>query len=288
MPVVAVPSDKALSHPFIVRLERLFRNAKKDEKSLLVPRAGRTSHLMVTEGTFLRALQIGDALFTACEEHSIQVVWPKEDGSSLTLIHESETVGFCMSEILETKAHTPSKEDIDRKKKDYWWSAPKWDYTPTGLLRISLLSGETTLTRKNWSDGKKHRLEECLGEVIAGVGVLVQAIKKVKADRKRWHEEFEAEQKRRREDAERAREIARKGEVVAKAAQALHQSQLVRRLAVRLGNSVHFDKLDNESQSQMRALLAWCAEYANRIDPTCEPDLLLLSFYKKESDLLGP
>jgi hypothetical protein len=282
VPVVAVPSDKALSHPFIVRLERLFRNAKKDEKSLLVPRAGTASHLMVTEATFLRALQIGDALFTACQEHSIQVVWPKEDDASLTLICESETVGFCISEILETRAHTLSKEDIDRKKKDYWWSAPKWDYTPTGLLRICLLSGETTSTRRNWSDGKKHRLEECLGEVIAGVGVLVQAIKKVKADRKRWREEFEAEQKRRREEAERAREVARKGEVIVKAAQALHQSQLVRRLAARLGNSAHFDKLDNESQSQMRALLGWCAEYANRIDPTCQPDLLLRSFYKKE------
>jgi hypothetical protein len=288
VPVVTVSSDKALSHPLIVRLERLFRNAKEDEKSLLVPRAGRASHLMVTQGTFLRALQLGNGLFTACEEHSIQVVWPKEDSSSLTLVQESETVGFCISEILESKAHTPSKEDIDRKKKDYWWSAPKWDYTPTGLLRISLLSGETTSTRKNWSDGKKHRLEECLGEVIAGVGVLVQAIKKVKADRKRWHEEFEAEQKRRREEAERAREIARKGEVIVKAAQALHQSQLIRRLAVRLGNSVHFDKLDNESQNQMRELLTWCAEYANRIDATCQPDSLLRNFYKKETHLPDP
>jgi len=288
VPVVAVPSDKALAHPFIVRLERLFRNAKKDEKSLLVPRAGRASHLMVTEGTFLRALQIGDAFFMACGEHDIQVVWPKDDGASLTLIHESETVGFCISEILETRAHTPSKEDIDRKKKDYWWSAPKWDYTPTGLLRISLLSGETTSTRKNWSDGKKHRLEECLGEVIASIGVLVQAIKKVKAERKRWHEEYESEQKRRRQEAEQLREVARKGEVIVKAAQALHQSQIVRRLAVRLGNSVHFDKFDDESQGQMRALLAWCSEYANRIDPTCRPDVLLRSFYKKESDLLDP
>jgi hypothetical protein len=280
VPLVPVLSDKPLSHPFIVRLERVFRNATKNEKSLLTPRAGSVSHLMVTEGTFLRALQIANALFAACEKHGIQVVWPKEDGASLVLIHEFESVGFCISEILETSAHTPSKEDIDRKKKDYWWSVPKWDYRPTGLLKISLLSGETTATRKNWSDGKKHRLEECLGEVIAGVGVLVQAIKKVKADRKRWHEEYEAEQKRRREEAELEREFARKGDLILKAAQALHQSQLVRRLAVCLGNSIHLNKLDNESLSRMRELLAWCSEYANCIDPTCEPDLLLRNFYK--------
>jgi hypothetical protein len=57
---------------------------------------------------------------------------------------------------------------------------------------------------------------------------------------------------------------------------------------VRIENSVHFDKLDNESLSQMRTLLTWCSEYANRIDPTCQPDLLLRNFYKKESDLLEP
>ena len=288
VPLVPVLPDKPLSHPHIVRLERVFRNAKKGEKSLLTPRTGSASHFMVTEGTFLRALQIADAFLTASENHGIRVVWPKGDSASLTLIQESETVGFCIAEIFETRAHTPSKEDIDRKKKDYWWSAPKWDYTQTGLLRISLLCGETTSTRKNWSDSKKHRLEECLGEVIAGVGVLVQAIKKVKADRERRHEEFEAEQKRRREEAEREREFARKGEVVLKAAQALHQSQLVRRLAVCLGNSTHLNKLNNESLGRMRDLLAWCLEYANRIDPTCQPDLLLGNFYKKESDLLGP
>jgi len=114
----------------------------------------------------------------AKEENGIQVVWPKGDGASLTLTQESETVRFCISEILETRAHTPSKEDVDRKKKDYWWSTPKWDYTPTGRLRISCSPVKTTSTRKNWSDSKKQRLEECLGEVIAGIGVLVQAIKK--------------------------------------------------------------------------------------------------------------
>lgn len=116
VPVVAVFPDKPLSHPHIIRLERLFRNAKKDEKSLLTPRAGSASHLKVTEGTFLRALQIANALFAACEEHGIQVVWPKEDGSSLTLIHESESVGFCISEILETRAHTPSEEETGSRR----------------------------------------------------------------------------------------------------------------------------------------------------------------------------
>jgi hypothetical protein len=84
-----------------------------------------------------------------------------------------------------------------------------------------------TQARLHQDRGKRAGFRERLGEVIAGVGVLVQAIKKVKADRKRWHEEYEAEQKRRQEEAELEREFARKGDLILKAAQALHQSQLV-------------------------------------------------------------
>jgi hypothetical protein len=123
---------------------------------------------------------------------------------------------------------------------------------------------------------------------VLGISTLVESIRKVKAERQRWHEEFEAEQKRRREEAERERECARRGEVISKAAQALHLSQLVRHLAVCLGNSVHLKKLDNEALTRMRELLEWCSEYANEIDPTCEPEVLLHSFYGKESDFLDP
>jgi hypothetical protein len=179
-----------------------------------------------------------------------------------------------------------TKEEIDHKKRYGWCSSPKWDYQSTGLLKVSLLCNETTSTRKTWSDGKKHKVEDCLGELIAGVGVLARAIKEVKAERQRWHEEYEAKQKRRREEEEREREFARRGEVISKAAQALHQSQLVRRLVVCLGNSPHLNKLDNECLSQIRELLEWCSEYANRIDPTCEPEVLLHSFYKKQSSFL--
>ena len=288
MPVVPVLADKPISHPFVVRLERLFKNAKKDEKSLLIPRNGVAPHLMVTEETLPRALQILDALFISLGQHNIQVLWPKEDNAHLTLIHGSETVGICLSEILETKPHILSKEETERKKRDYWWSAPKWDYQPTGLLRISLLCSETTSTRKTWSEGKNRRMEECLGGLIVGLRVLVEAIKRVTAERQRWREEIEAKLKRQREEEERTREFARRGEVISKAAQALHESQLVRRLAVSLGNSAHLNRLDNHSLSQMRELLAWCSEYANRIDPTCQPEVLLRNFHKKESSFPNP
>lgn len=287
-PVIQVIAEQPLSHPLVVRLERLLRNPKRNEKGLLVPREGEATHLLVTEATLPRALRVLDALFAGFERHKIQIVWPKEERAKLTVTYESETIGLCLSEIQDCKTHIPSKEDNERKKRDYFWSIPKWDYRPTGLLRISLLCDEATSTRKTWSENKQRKIEDCLGDVIVGVDLLVKGIQRVKAERQRWREEFEARQRREREAEERAREFARRGEVLVKAAQALQLSQWVRQLAVCLGNSEQLNGLDNESLSRMRELLEWCSTYANQIDPTCHPEVLLDNFYKKKSSFLDP
>lgn len=148
------------------------------------------------------------------------------------------------------------------------------------MLRIDLLCNETTSSRRTWSDGKNKRLEDYLGDVVLGIGTLVESIKRVKAERQRWHEEYEAKQRRLEEERREHEEFLRKGDLVRKAAQALQESQLVRSLVICLGNSRHLHELDIESLKRMQRLLEWCTEYANRIDPTCHPEVLLRDFEK--------
>src|SRR5262249_53298098 len=189
---------------------------------------------------------------------------PKEENAGLHVVVESESIGFALEEILDRKAHRPTPQEEARHKRDYWWSPPKWDYEASGLLRIALQCGETTGARRTWSERKERSLENQLGAVILGIGTLVESVKKVKAERQRWHDEFEAEQKRRREEVESRREFERRGEVISKAANDLHQSQLVRRMVISIGNSDQLNKLDSESLTKMRALLEWCSGYANK------------------------
>jgi hypothetical protein len=210
----------------------------------------------------------------------MQIVWPNEENASLRVVCETENIGFALEEILDRKAHTPTEEEEARDKRDYWWSPPKWDYQPTGLLRICLLNGETTGARRTWSERKERSLESQLGAVVLGIGTLVESIKKVEAERQRRRDEW-AEKERRREEERREREeFTRKTDVIRKAAQALQESQLVRKLAVCLGNSPHLPKLPFESFQQMQGILEWCSEYADRIDPTCHPDVLVKEFCK--------
>jgi hypothetical protein len=280
VPAVAVSPDRPVSHALVVRSERLLRNAKKDENNILVPRKGMAGHLHVTEATLPRALRILDAIFAALEERKIQVVWANEENASLHVVCEAENVGFSLEEILDRKAHTPTEQEAARHKRDYWWSPPKWDYQPTGLLRICLLNGETTGARRTWSERKERSLESQLGAIVLGVGTLVESIKKVEAERQRWRDEWAAKELRREEERREREEFTRKAEVIRKAAQALQDCQLVRKLAVCLGNSAHLHKLSFESLQQMQGILEWCSEYADRIDPTCHPDVLVKDFCK--------
>ncbi len=280
VPGVTVSPDGPISHAVVARSERLLRNAKKDENNILVPRKGMTSHLRVTEATLPRALRILDAMFAALEERGMQIVWPNDENASLHVVCQAENIGFALEETLDRKAHTPTEQEAARHKRDYWWSPPKWDYQPTGLLRICLLNGETTGARRTWSERKERSLESQLGAIVLGIGTLVESIKKVKAERQRWHDEWEAKERRRQEERRQQEEFTRKAEVIRKAAQALHESQLVRKLAVCLGNSAHLRELPFESFQQMQGILEWCSEYANRIDPTCHPDVLVSDFCK--------
>ena len=238
------------------------------------------SQLHVTEATLPRALQILDAAFVALEERGMQIVWPNEENASLHVVCEGENVGFALEEILDRKAHAPTEQEEARHKRDYWWSPPKWDYQPTGLLRICLLNGETTGARRTWSERKERSLESQLGAVVLGIGTLVESIKKVEAERQRWRDEWAAKERRQEEERREREEFTRKSEVIRKAAQALHDSQLVRKLAVCLGNSPHLHNLPFESFQQMQGILEWCSEYADRIDPTCHPDALVRDFCK--------
>lgn len=254
------------------------RKARKGENGILAPRKGSVSHLHVTEVNLPRALRILDAIFAAFEERGMQIVWPNEENASLRVVCETENIGFAVEEILDRNVHTPTEQEAARHKRDYWWSPPKWDYQPTGLLRICLLNGETTGARRTWSERKERSLESQLGAVVLGIGTLVESIKKVEAERQRWRDEWAAKERRREEERREREEFTRKTEVIRKAAQALQESQLVRKLAACLGNSPHLHKLPFESFQQMQGILEWCSAYANRFDPTCHPDVLVRDF----------
>jgi hypothetical protein len=90
---------------------------RKTIKGLLVPRKGRAEHLKVSEAHLPRALSILEALFRALEERKVQVVWPKDGETNLSLVCDSEKIGLCFSEIVDSKPHIVTAEEETHKKR---------------------------------------------------------------------------------------------------------------------------------------------------------------------------
>ena len=111
-----------------------------------------------------------------------------------------------IKEAIERSQHKPTKEELTRQKTDTYWRPPQWDYMPTGRLNLTLESCEYPSISRSWSDGKRRKLDTCLGEVLAVCKRIAAAIKQERVDR------AEAERMKREEEERRMEESARKAE----------------------------------------------------------------------------
>ena len=86
---------------------------------------------------------------------------------------------FACRKAYDQKAHTATKEEVARKKDWNWYQPKKWDYVRSGRLRLSVenLPYGVKSVRSMWSDAKKQRLEDCLGDLILNLGIVAKALK---------------------------------------------------------------------------------------------------------------
>jgi sigma54-dependent transcription regulator len=110
----------------------------------------------------------------------------------------------------------PSPRDAVR---GWPWDRPAVSYLSSGTLELSLTSSRLEGMRRNWSDGKRQRLEDVLGEFVVGLDLAASRLRELHAeDVRRQQAQLEAEL-RRAEEAERRRlEEARIARLIGEAA----------------------------------------------------------------------
>jgi hypothetical protein len=119
-----------------------------------------------------------------------------------------------------------------------------------------------------WADGKRRKLDTCLGEVLITCQKMATAIKKEREDRARHQRDLERQRVQELEARERHEEYLRKSAVIKKAAESLELSQDIRRLVVCLGSTSKIHELNHDCFSHFKEMLEWCTEYVNSLDPT--------------------
>jgi len=266
---IAVDAGSAISHPLVVRTQKLLRHPRKDDRGLLLPKAGKAlPHIRVSEAALPRALRILDALFRALDDRKMAITWGSTADANLYVTALAEGVTFCISESVERVPHTVTAEEEARKKRSVYSYFPQWDYKPTGELRIAI-SGlpYDSKIRHTWSDGIIQRLENCLGAFVVGLHLAALALKRHREECERRDREWEEE--RRRAEAERRwqAEFDRKAKVISEAADAWQTSNRIRDFAMALSKAGEREECSKDQVRHIRRLAKWAKGYAQRLDP---------------------
>jgi hypothetical protein len=281
IPVIEISEDRPIANRHVMRIDKSVLRGKKDEHGLPLARQARKLPLYVSLESLPRALRILDALFTALDSAGCSIEWVSPYTSPLNVLVLNEKIGLSISEIIERKQHKITSDEISRQKIDRWWAPPRWDYTLTGRLKFSLVSTEASHLQHSWTDGKKKRLENCVGEISVCFETTANALKKYREDCAETARQRAEEEKRAVERRQREAEYNRKFEVISKFAQKWREANELRDFATALKASVRSPAVPLQHKFGLFRISDWIERHANSVDPLTDISEIIHRFDKR-------
>ena len=253
------------AHRLIAEMRRYLDGCKVDDYGLYRMAGDAPLDLKVSKSELPRALRIMDALLKAAEKQR----WEVRSGPVFVVL--GQEIRLALSEGLKYKPDAFSKENGDHRYRGYYW------------LKNRIPSGEFTLTidkdacrKRKVKGGYAKDLEERLPKAMELVVEAAGLNKQSELERQEWNRQWE-ERERRREEA-RARNVALKKEILAEQAKvdglvaeaglwrqshdlrAYVETKTRRHLAERNANAM------DEDFGRWRR---WALDQAARMDPLC-------------------
>jgi hypothetical protein len=271
-PVIEVADDRPIAHPIAIEVDRsLIRST--DEKGLLQARKGRVVPLAVSLEQLPRALRVFDALLGAVDSAGYALSWPKPYDKPLKVIVLEEELAFSISEIAKAQPH-----ELTPQEKSHPWTAPHWDYHPTGRLKLSIDCRTDVHIRHSWADGKFLRVEKCLGRFLVALPEIARTIRIEREERERQRREWE-EQRKRMEEARRQREeYERKAKVLQKLAHDFEESRLVSEFAAALKRAAESPDTPDEKKAELASIADFAIRHVHYLDPLTDLKWMLDQF----------
>lgn len=146
---------------------------------------------------------------------------------------------------------------IETKRTSWGHTWTQREYVFSGVLSLSLTNVYWIDVRKTWNDGKRQRIEDCLGDFV---GYLPAVSEKLRARReeeeRRARERREAERRREEQEARRQAEERRVKDLL----------ERVRRWKLSQDIRSYVDEAVKASGHEDDDL-SWALRYANKLDP---------------------
>lgn len=214
----------------------------------------------------------------------------------LTVVVDEEALRLRIAERLERVPHQPTDAELAAVTK--WearharrsvpglegWSTfgrpsiPKWDYLPTGMLRITINEGAYGCkgVRKSFGDGKTQRVEDLMNDLFEALATWSAGIKPERHERELWQQEWK-ERKRRREEHQRREALeSKRAEALTRDLKRWRKGQEILKLDAAVEAKLaasDVSELDEATQ-----WIDWAKSYAARLDPIREDLTRLLTF----------
>jgi len=241
-----------------------FNKGKTDERRVLLSRNKIHLDIHVTQDSLDRACLIMDTLIKALEARSMKVITIGEQPLKTVVQVDGENIEISLDEHVRRTDHKLTTEE-KKKYKDRYWMLPRYDHHPTGNLILHIRDWHAP--RKKWSDGKRQRLENCLGSFIQGLRETAVHIKAAR-EQHRLNEIRWAEEKKRREEQERLERIEKK-----KAEKLINDSNNWHK-ASRLRSYIDQLEKTGDEVAGLPEWIEWAKHYADSIDPLSQPEKL--------------
>ncbi|MGC4865576.1 hypothetical protein ACLQ3B_09090 [Micromonospora sp. DT53] len=171
--------------------------------------------------------------------------------------------------------HVPTEDEARQLRRNRWMVLPKTDRVASGRLRMEI--ARTGWDKKDtWTDDKRTTLEKRLPRIIRDVEAGIAADEEAKLAAQRAHDEYVAEQERKRAE-ERRRWQAAIDEARPQAAELLRKKAFrraydswisaneIRAFCDALGQAAPEEPAESENRNRW---IEWARDAADRLDPT--------------------
>ena len=204
-----------------------------------------------------------DALLKAFEKrgYSIETSIPRSTSVSCVIINEEE-IRFSLHEKIKRQAYEPSKAEIE---KDSYY--PNWKYTPTGRLTLKINEWGYESIRKNWTEGKKIRIEDILNNFMISIKQ-INDIKVQNTIERKEEEKLRQERLLEWQKAEELREIEEKKiNRLEEQAISWDKSQQLHSYITAVESIVQQKQLSESQIEKFNEWIIWAKEHADKLNP---------------------
>jgi hypothetical protein len=277
-------------NPAIAATAKALRKAKPDADQVV--RANGQDHCGIEVGasSVERTIAILDAIARALDARGLKV---EPAGTCIRVALPPDNVTFSLVERIERRDHVPTMEELSREERRRKkqerdarlgiWSYgrerayPEFDFVRTGELSIQIADEYVRGLCRNWSDGKRQKIERLVDDIVAGITTYLAGVKAKREQRERWHREWERRQRLAALASAREEREAQRHEYLKRLAAISTEADELKSLLARLR-----DRLPAHPSGEVASMLEWTEGRLVQLEDKLTPDGIASELRERE------